>query len=252
MSEEAIKRVNRAGKNYYAILGVEKNATDDELKKAYRKLALQLHPDKCHAPGAEEAFKRVGEAFGALSDPKKRDIYDQCGADGLQSHGGGGGGGGVSPEDIFEAFFSGGGLPGGGGARFHMGGGGGQTFRFGSAGPGGTFQFTTMGGPGSFGGLHQRRGAAPSRRTAEEREVPPEPQVPEWAKTLQTVASLLGPLLPVVVLMAMFIGMMLLGTMMQIFMSKAIYIMPILYLAEGRLKWTLVTGIFALSLVGII
>merc|ERR1719353_2539161 len=144
---DAIKNVTRCGDDYYAILGISKDASDDEIKKAYRKLALRLHPDKCKEAGAEEAFKRVGEAFGVLSDREKRSVYDQCGVEGLKG-GGGGPGGGIDPEDIFEAFFGGQGFP--GGATFVQTGGGGrgfQTFQFSSGGPGmGGIHFTTMGG----------------------------------------------------------------------------------------------------------
>eukprot|EP00118_Oscarella_pearsei_P010353 m.63125 g.63125 ORF g.63125 m.63125 type:complete len:366 (+) comp35145_c2_seq8:34-1131(+) len=66
-------------KNYYEILGVEKDANEADLKKKYRKLALQLHPDKNQAPGASEAFKAVGKAFGVLSDSDKRKQYDAFG-----------------------------------------------------------------------------------------------------------------------------------------------------------------------------
>lgn len=72
------------GTDYYAILGIPKNASDDEIKKAYRKLALQYHPDKNRAPKAEEKFKEVAEAYEVLSDKKKRDIYDHYGEDGLK------------------------------------------------------------------------------------------------------------------------------------------------------------------------
>ena len=58
------------GKDYYKILGVDKKATDDELKKAYRKLALKYHPDKNQDPGAEEKFKEIAEAYEVLSDGK--------------------------------------------------------------------------------------------------------------------------------------------------------------------------------------
>jgi len=83
------------GKNYYKILGITKEASDDDIKKAYRKLALKYHPDKNKAPGAEEKFKEVAEAYEVLSDKKKRQIYDQYGEKGLKgerSSGGGSGG----------------------------------------------------------------------------------------------------------------------------------------------------------------
>ncbi|XP_072395606.1 dnaJ protein homolog 1-like [Diabrotica undecimpunctata] len=72
------------GREYYKILGISKNATDDEIKKAYRKLALQYHPDKNKSPEAEERFKEVAEAYEVLSDKKKRDIYDAYGEEGLK------------------------------------------------------------------------------------------------------------------------------------------------------------------------
>lgn len=79
------------GKDFYKILGIQKGATDDEIKKAYRKLALKFHPDKNKTAGAEERFKEIAEAYEVLSDKKKRDVYDQYGEEGL--HGGGGGAG---------------------------------------------------------------------------------------------------------------------------------------------------------------
>lgn len=74
------------GKDFYKILGIQKGANDDEIKKAYRKLALKYHPDKNKTTGAEERFKEIAEAYEVLSDKKKRDIYDQYGEEGL--HGG--------------------------------------------------------------------------------------------------------------------------------------------------------------------
>lgn len=100
-------------KDYYAILGVEKTATAEELKKAYRKLAIKYHPDK--NPGdktAEEKFKELGEAYEVLSDPQKRAAYDQYGADAFdprkRSGFGGGGAGFQDPFDIFSQVFGGG------------------------------------------------------------------------------------------------------------------------------------------------
>ncbi|RZC40802.1 DnaJ and/or CTDII domain containing protein [Asbolus verrucosus] len=72
------------GKDYYKILGLSKGASDDDIKKAYRKLALRYHPDKNKAKEAEERFKEVAEAYEVLSDKKKRDIYDSYGEEGLK------------------------------------------------------------------------------------------------------------------------------------------------------------------------
>lgn len=105
--------------DYYIVLGVVRTCTDDDLKKAYRKLAIQYHPDK--NPGdkaAEESFKKVNEAYQILSDPQKRKVYDQFGHAGLGGMGGGGGfdQGFGSFSDIFDNIFGdifGGGGPGG-------------------------------------------------------------------------------------------------------------------------------------------
>lgn len=75
------------GKDFYKILGLTKSATIDEIKKAYKKLALKYHPDKNKSPGAEEKFKEVAEAYEVLSDPAKKQKYDQFGEDAFKQGG---------------------------------------------------------------------------------------------------------------------------------------------------------------------
>merc|ERR1712045_314487 len=91
---------------FYDILGVKPNANDNELKKAYRKLALQYHPDKNKEPGAGERFKEISMAYETLSNPEKREIYDQYGEKGIKE--GGHGGDEHSAMNIFDMFFGGG------------------------------------------------------------------------------------------------------------------------------------------------
>ena len=73
------------GKDYYKILGLQsRGASEEDIKKAYRKMALKYHPDKNKSAGAEEKFKEIAEAYEVLSDPKKRQVYDQYGEEGLK------------------------------------------------------------------------------------------------------------------------------------------------------------------------
>ncbi|XP_028405939.1 dnaJ homolog subfamily B member 14-like [Dendronephthya gigantea] len=109
-----VKRINKL-KDYYEILGVEKDAKDADLRKAYKKLALQFHPDKNRAPGSTEAFKAIGNSFAILSNPEKRKKYDLYGPDSpalnhnhshnhfnhndFEAD--------ITPEDLFNMFFGG-------------------------------------------------------------------------------------------------------------------------------------------------
>lgn len=114
-------------RDYYEVLGLSKGASEDEIKKAYRKLSKKYHPDINKEPDAEEKFKEVSEAYEILSDPQKRAAYDQYGHAGTDpNYGAGGAGGGFGGfggfsgggfsgggfggfEDIFDSFFGGGG-----------------------------------------------------------------------------------------------------------------------------------------------
>ena len=159
---------------HYRVLGIEQNADEAAIKKAYRKLALKLHPDKNSAPHADEAFKAVGLAYATLSDTQKRTIYDRYGDEDPDNRGGGMGGmrrgGGnnmhfngqeVNPEDIFNMFF-GGGMPGG------MGGAGGM------GGPGFRVYTTGMGPGFAFGGMNPNMNRRRQQQQQQQQQQQPE------------------------------------------------------------------------------
>ena len=118
-----------AKRDYYEVLGVNRDASDDDIKKAYRKLAMKYHPDRNpDDKSAEEKFKEAKEAYEMLSDSQKRAAYDRYGHAGVDPSAGGGGGGGFGGADFGDAFggifdeIFGGGRGGGGGARVYRGG----------------------------------------------------------------------------------------------------------------------------------
>ena len=140
------------GKDYYSVLGISRGASENEVKKAYRRMALKYHPDKNNSKGAEEKFKEIAEAYEVLSDPKKRGIYDQYGEEGLKgsSPGAGGFSGGYSfsgdPFEVFSQFFksSGGPMPGGADIFGGFTRGGSKTIFLNGAGGGNPFGFDAM------------------------------------------------------------------------------------------------------------
>ncbi|XP_078733124.1 dnaJ homolog subfamily B member 4-like [Lampetra fluviatilis] len=181
------------GKDYYKILGIVRDASDDDIKKAYRKMALKWHPDKNKAPHAEEKFKEVAEAYEVLSDPNKREVFDRYGEEGLKGGGAGNArhpgngptmnenGGSFTysfhgdPHATFRAFFGGadpfemffgsgrgghggngghGGHGGLGGLGMNGGGGGGEAMEIDSDDP---FAAFGLGGGGGGGPSHHRR-----------------------------------------------------------------------------------------------
>src|SRR4051812_15116721 len=110
-------------RDYYEVLGIDRGAHDDEIKRAYRKLAVKFHPDKNpEDPQAEEKFKELGEAYDVLIDADKRAAYDRYGHAAFAQGGQGFGGGFHDPFDIFREAFGGGG---GGIFESFFGGGGG-------------------------------------------------------------------------------------------------------------------------------
>merc|ERR1712168_787896 len=94
------------GKDYYNILGVAREATEEEIKKGYRKMALKFHPDKNKDPEAEEKYSAIAAAYEVSSDKQKREAYDLYGNNGVQNTSRNFKKGGVDPFDLFRTFFN--------------------------------------------------------------------------------------------------------------------------------------------------
>lgn len=194
---------------FYEILAVTKSADETEIKKSYRKLAIKCHPDKNPHPRASEAFKFINKAWGVLSDPQKKKIYDQTGADpdsrfessgagasGFSSgthpmfNGGAGRGGVPFDDDIFNLFFGGGNSPFGG-----------QTFTFGNNG----FTFQSFGGGDSPFMRHRRTHHRPRQGQSQSGTSQQEQQQNSTSEMLRALLPLLLVLI-VPILTSLFTG----------------------------------------------
>lgn len=280
---EAIARVKAAGKDYYKVLGVDKKADEAAIKKAYRKLALILHPDKCKLDGAEEAFKSVSAAYNCLSQQSSRSTYDMTGEEGPAGMGGGGGHpfAHADAEEIFRQFFAQnggggfGGFPGGG-----FPGGGGQTFFFSTNGMGPGFSF----GSGGLGGnpffdlrnlnRHQsrrrqgggQRGSGTDVNTNVEQDddeqegfenagpTSIDQLLPSWAKPLIAVLQTVSKVIPtqVLILIGVIGGSLLFRVILQAVLARLMYVIAIFTLAPQRFRWRLLFALIVLHFAGIL
>jgi hypothetical protein len=227
---------NVASDDYYKVLGVDRQCDEAALKKAYRRAAVKWHPDKwssksqAEQKAAEENFKRVAEAYDALSDPQKRAAYDRYGKDGSRSvDQGGSGAPHVDPEELFRQFFGGamggpgmafGGMPMGG---MHFGGGPGMAFYVNGVPVGG-----------------RRRGGAPQPPEMPQIEVPP------FVEAL--IKTVPPPLLVVGVLAFVMLAMQLVSALMQFLMPVMFPLLMVNNFAPQHLRAPLMLGLVATSL----
>jgi len=178
--------------NYYATLGVEKNADENSIKKAYRKLAMKLHPDKnpTNKKAAEKKFKELNEAYSVLSDAKKRETYDLYGEDGLKGPGGASpfSGQQYRPREGFQ--FGGGDMGGGGGVGGDMGDMLNDLMQqlFGGGGGGGGGGRNAFGG-GSFGGNPYMQQQQQQQYQQYQQPTPPRPIEQTFSVTLEELSS---------------------------------------------------------------
>ena len=225
---------NVASDDYYRVLGVDRQCDEAALKKAYRRAAVKWHPDKwssksqAEQKAAEENFKRVAEAYDALSDPQKRAAYDRYGKDGSRSVDQGGmGAPHVDPEELFRQFFGGamgpgfGGMPMGG---MHFGGGPGMAFYVNGVPVGG-----------------RRRGGAPPQPMEM-----PQIEVPPFVEAL--IKTVPPPLLVVGVLAFVMLMMQLVSALMQFLMPVMFPLLLVNNFAPQNLRAPLMLGLVATSL----
>lgn len=225
-----IKRILSDKTNFYEVMGLPKTCTEKEIKKAYKKLALKLHPDKCKHPKAEEAFKIIAEAVAVLQDDEKRRDYDMFGADeGGMRRGGGGGfrGQQVDPDEIFRAFFGGQGMRGGMGGGF-----GGPGFRFHSMGGGAGPQFF-------FNGFPQQR----QRRSSESEEE----DTRRGGGRRGGGNDLMSQLRPILPLLMIF-GVVFLGPLISLVLQKFFFLVPLMYVVPSHSRGYIVLLAIILTL----
>jgi hypothetical protein len=228
----------RSTKDFYDVLGVEREATEDEIKKSYRKLAMKLHPDKCQLDGCEEAFKKVSSAYACLSDSEKRQQYNLTGSEDGPSGMGGFRGGQMDPNDIFQAFFSGG-QPGmGGGTR------GGQSFHF----------STNMGGGGGGGAdpfANVFEAFAAQQRTQQTREDndDADPRIGRGGGGGGSMFSGLASFWPLLLVLVPLL-MIALQSVVSFFFKRSFFLIPIMVFAPSGMKGRLLLASFVLNFLG--
>jgi curved DNA-binding protein CbpA len=229
-----IEGIKGAGKDYYGILGVAKDATQADIKKQYRKLALLLHPDKCNLPGAEEAFKSVSSAYSCLGNESSRQTYDLTGGDTSDAPSGGPNFHGVDPQEIFEQFFR------------QQGG-----FSNGSFGGAGAprFVFTSFGG---MPGMQQGMGGMPGgggMPFAARSEIP-QLEVPVFLKPFVSLFNILPAQITVPLLL---VCVFLFFSVVTKFILQRIHLfLPTFIFAPSRFRLYILLAITALGLFGVV
>mmetsp|Transcript_19590 Transcript_19590/g.61593 ORF Transcript_19590/g.61593 Transcript_19590/m.61593 type:complete len:216 (+) Transcript_19590:65-712(+) len=213
---------NPKAEDYYAVLGLGRGCTEEEVKKAYKKAAIKYHPDKNRGDSeAEENFKRIAEAFSVLSDAQKRAAYDRYGKDGArvaeQRQDRGFGGAAVDPDEVFRQFF--GGAAGQGGATFFV---NGRPVDF------STFFGTTQ----------------PGENQAE---------VPAYVQRLQEIARVVPPpLLLVGGATLFFVGLQLFSAIAAVAVSRMHLIVPVIWFAPEKARPVIILAILLLGVLGVL